>query len=134
SAKSQKRRPFGRPLGFFRLGIRPFLSHRRRVSRATPYRCNICPVLRYIARSSFEKGPLRNGRLLPAPRGYSGRLAESMPRGASCDDVLAVPPSNLVRFGERGEGIRYRHLAALVALQPHLFEDLASCEAAAFAD
>src|SRR6266436_1297528 len=49
-------------------------------------------------------------------------------------DVFAVPPRYLVALRKRGEGVRYRHLAGLVALEPHLFEDLAAGEAAAFAD
>src|SRR5258708_13559495 len=40
-------------------------------------------------------------------------------------DVLAVPPYYLIAFGECGERVRYRHFARLVALKPHLFENLA---------
>src|SRR6266568_2384590 len=47
-----------------------------------------------------------------------------------CGDVFSVPPRYLIAFGKRSEGVRYRHLAGLVSLEPHLFEDLAAREAA----
>src|SRR5947209_10190968 len=42
--------------------------------------------------------------------------------------------SYLVVFREGSESIRYRHLARLVALESHFFENLAAGEAAAFAN
>jgi hypothetical protein len=50
-------------------------------------------------------------------------LSTGLPRRApSRDDVFAVSvPPNLVALRKRGEGIRHRHLAGLIALQPHFF-------------
>src|SRR5260221_7918501 len=49
-------------------------------------------------------------------------------------DVLAVPPYYLIAFGECGECVRYRHFARLVALKPHLFENLAPGKAVSRSD
>src|SRR5436190_7682824 len=54
--------------------------------------------------------------------------------GMSGGDILPVLPSNLLRFRERREGIADRHLAGLVALQPHFFENLAAGDTLAARD
>jgi|SRR3954451_718582 len=57
-----------------------------------------------------------------------------LPYHASRGVIRPSITSYLVVFGEGGEGIRYRHLAGLVAFEAHFFENLAAGKAAAFAN
>src|SRR5205085_5199791 len=38
-------------------------------------------------------------------------------------DVPSLVPRHLIGLGQRGQGVRYRHLAAFIPLQPHAVED-----------
>src|SRR4051812_15974728 len=58
----------------------------------------------------------------------SGQFVATKPelqRPSSCKVFTTVSP-NLVVLGESCQGVRHRHLAGFVALQPHFFQDLAS--------
>src|SRR5437016_4318897 len=60
--------------------------------------------------------------------------AQRLSGNFSGGDILPISACDLVGFGERGKRVRYRHLAGLVALQPHLFEDLAAAKATSLFD
>src|SRR6266446_10958995 len=48
----------------------------------------------------------------------------------SGSDVPPIAADHLVRLGQRGQRVRRRHLAGLVALQPHAIQDFPSGKAA----
>ena len=48
--------------------------------------------------------------------------------------VLPVFPTYLIALGQSGQGIRHRHLAALIALKAHPLQDLATRQAVALPD
>src|SRR5205085_2195541 len=54
-------------------------------------------------------------------------------RRSACD-IFPVPPRNLLALGKCREGVADRHLARLVALEPHFFEDLAAGKSLAGGD
>src|SRR5437588_721320 len=60
--------------------------------------------------------------------------AQRLSGNLSGGDILPISASDLVGFCERGEGVADRHLAGLVALHSHPFEDLATGEAVASLD
>src|SRR5438270_343853 len=60
--------------------------------------------------------------------------AQRLSGNFSGGDILPISSCDLVALDERGERVRNRHLAGLVALQPHFFEDLGATEAPSLFD
>ena len=51
--------------------------------------------------------------------------------GLSSGAIFPAFSTKLIALGQSGQGIRYRHLAALIALEAHPLQDLAARQAVA---